>query len=389
MTEPAPRTLPLLAAANFAAAVAGMIIAGILQLIARDLSWSPTEAGRLITTYALGFAIGAPLLGAWLAETCRKVIVVRGLALIAVGSVGSALATSSPWLELSRLVVAAGSALTIPSVSAITAYLFPTTRTRALAIVLAGMSLATVLGLPAGTFLAGEWGWHAPLFAAAGVAMLAAIAIKRYLPGGIIVPPVPLRAWGALLRNPRAYVLLGPTVLFMAATFVVYAYIAPFLSMAVGADARALSWLLLWFGLVSLGASTVLGRLERRFGANRLLLASAACLAGTMALLTLTADVHALVVVLFASWAITSSFFGTLQQARLIGAAPEASSAVLALNTSATFAGQAIGAVLGGIVIQIAGVPQLPWVGAALAVLALAVLARSRDTRIAVEPSAA
>lgn len=86
------RILPLLAVANFAAASAGMVIAGLLQLIAGDLLWRAAQAGRLIFYYALGFAVGAPLLGAAVGTWCRKRVVVMALVLVAIGSIGSALA---------------------------------------------------------------------------------------------------------------------------------------------------------------------------------------------------------------------------------------------------------------------------------------------------------
>ena len=89
-----------------------------------------------------------------------------GLCLVAIGSLASAFATQALWLEMSRVVVAAGAVMTIPSVATIAAFLFPDERPRAVAFVLMGMTLAIVLGVPLGTFVAGAWGWHAPLFGA-------------------------------------------------------------------------------------------------------------------------------------------------------------------------------------------------------------------------------
>jgi MFS transporter, DHA1 family, inner membrane transport protein len=376
------RTLPLLATANFAAASAGMVIMGILQLIATDLKWSPTQAGHLITMYALGFAVGAPLLGAALGTWCRKQVVVLGLSLVALGSLGSALATQALWLEAARLVVAAGAAMTIPSTSAIAAYVFPAERPRALAFAASGMTVAVVFGVPLGTLAAGHWGWHAPLFGAAALAALAALAIKLLLPGGIVVPPVPLGVWAALLRNPRTYPLLGLSLICLASTFSLYAYIAPFLHDMLGVGPQGLSWLLFWFGLASLAASFLLGPLTARVGAQRLMFFSMLALLCSLALTRFTEDRLWLLMALFVTWAAGSSFFGTLQQARVVDAAPASGSALLALNTSAIFAGQALGTVIGGWVLAHAGIRALPWAGAALAALAIVVLAASRKLRL-------
>lgn len=375
-------TLPLLAAANFAAACAGMIVMGILQLIADDLNWSAAQAGRLVTLYALGFAIGAPLLGAALGKWCRKQVVVLGLSLVSLGSLGSALATQALWLEASRLVVAAGAAMTIPSTSAIAAFLFPQDRPRALAAVLMGMTIAVVFGVPLGTLLAAGAGWHAPLFGAATLAALAALAIKLFLPGGIVVPPVPLSAWAALLRNPRTYPLLGLSTLVLAATFSLYAYIAPFLHDLLGVGAKGLSWLLFWFGLVSLGASLVLGRITARLGASRLMLLSLLILSASLALTGFSGERLWLMVAVFATWAVASAFITTLQQARVVDAAPGSGPALLALNTSASFAGQAVGTAIGGWALATSGLLALPWTGTVLAVLAVVLFAVSRNTKL-------
>lgn len=384
------RTLPLLALANFAAATAGMIIAGILQLIATDLNWTPAEAGRLITWYALGFAVGAPLLGALLGTMCRKQMVVRGLLLVAAGSVATAFATQALWLDLARLVVAAGAAMVVPSTSAIAAWLNPDDRPRALATVLMGMTAAVVFGLPAGTLLAASFGWQAPLVAAGVVAALVSLAIKRLLPGGIVVPPVSLGTWKSLLAAGRTYGLIAPSVIVAAANFSLYAYIGPFLEQTVGVGAQGLSWMLLWFGIVSFAANSVLGPLSHRLGARRLLMLSVALLAVALALShwgerSGTYGVW-LLVVLFALWAVAGAFFGTLQQARVVEAAPSTAPALLALNTSAMFVGQAVGTTAGGLALAAGGVGALPFTAALLAALALAWLWGSKPAPAA-EPA--
>lgn len=375
-------TLPLLAGANFAAASAGMIIAGVLQLIAMDLHWSPAQAGRLITLYALGFAIGAPILGAALGTWCRKQVVILGLTLVATGSLLTALATQSIWIELSRMVVAAGAAMTIPSVSAIAAYLYPQSRPRALGFAMMGVTLAMVLGLPIGTFIAGVWGWHAPLFVVALIAAATALAIKVFLEGGIVVPPVPLAAWRQLLFNPKSYPLLGLSIIVVAATFTLYAYIAPFLVEMLGVRSEQLSLLLLWYGVSSLAAGAVLGWLSLRVGDHRLMILSLVGLVLALALTQLIEHHLWLIILLFASWAIASSFFGTLQQARVAEAAPGAGTALLALNTSANFAGQALGTLVGGWIIASLGLRALPAASGSLALAGLLLFLATRHVRV-------
>jgi len=367
-----------LAAANFAVATAGMVVAGILQLVARDLGWTPREAGRLITLYAAGFAVCAPLLGAAMGQWCRKQVVLLGLSCVASGSVFGALAEGAPWLQMSRLVVAAGAAMAVPSVSAIAAYLFPNDKPRALAAVLAGMTLASLAGVPAATFVAGVWGWHVPLLAAGVIAAGAAALIKLRLPGGIVVPPVPLSAWRELLGRASTYPLLGLSLLAVAATFSVYAYIAPFLQAMLGYGARELSWTLLWFGLSNLGGSALLARIGDRVPRPRLLAGSLLGLVLALGAASLVQDRPWLFAGVAAAWSVATAFAGTLQQTRIAEASPTASSAMLALNTSAVFAGQALGTMAGGVVVTRFGVHALPWMGSAIAGLALLLFLAAR-----------
>jgi predicted MFS family arabinose efflux permease len=223
---------------------------------------------------------------------------------------------------------------------------------------------------------------HVALFGAAIVAAVAAGLIKWLLPGGIVVPPVPLGAWAALLGNARIYPLVGVSLVSLAATFSLYAYIAPFLQDMLGIGPQGLSWLLFLFGATSLAANAVLGVLTARVGQQRLFLMSMVLLLLTLALTRFTEGRVWLIVLLFATWAISSAFFATLQQARVVEAAPASAPALLALNTSAFFAGQAVGAMVGGWVLGTAGLHALPWTGAALAALAIVVFALSRGTKL-------
>jgi predicted MFS family arabinose efflux permease len=360
VSVPPRRTLPLLTAANFASASAGMVVAGLLQLIAADLAWPPARAGSLIMVYALGFAIGAPVLGVLVGTWCRKTTIVLGLGLVAAGSVLGALATSTWPLLVARVVVAAGAALTLPSVSAVAAYLYPEDRAAALATVLNGVTAALVFGVPLGTWLGGVAGWHATLACAGALAAAAAVAIKWLLPGGIVVPPVPLATWARILRESSTYRVVAPPLVFTAATFTLYAYIGPFLHAVVGLGAGSLAGLLFEFGVVSLAANAVLASLAHRVGEPRLQLASTWLLAAALGAMVATTGRPALVAVLFVPWAIANTFFTTLQQSRVSAESPGTVPALLALNTSAAFAGQALGTAVGGVAMALGGPMALP-----------------------------
>lgn len=381
-SRPPGYTLPLLAAANFAAATAGMITAGLLQLIAADLEYSAARVGQLITVYAAGFAIGAPLLGALLGRFCRKHVVLLGLGLVAAGSFATAATQSSPWLESARVLAAAGAAMTLPSVSAIVAHLYAEARPRALGAVLMGLTIAMVLGLPVGTLLGSAFGWRVAFAAAGLLAIVVAVVLKLALPGGIVVPTVGVAAWRELLRAGSTYVLLLPSVLFSAANFALYAYVAVYLAYALGSGANELAGFLLLFGVASICANLAIGVASDRVGAARLLAASCGGLALTMVTMAGGAGNAGLVIAAFVAWAFCNAFFLALQQTRVVDAHPAAATALLALNNSATFAGQAAGSIVGSAVLATLGPAALPWAGCALAVGAWAATARAgRRTR--------
>lgn len=197
-----------------------------------------------------------------------------------------------------------------------------------------------------------------------------------------VVPPVPLSTWARLLRDVRSYPLLGLSLLASAAMFAIYAYIAPFLQSSARVQAQALAGLLFWYGIVSLATNSVVARLERAFGRDRMLVASLSALGVALLGLGFADGRLSWVTAAFALWAVSSSVFTVLQQSRLLAVAPAAGAALLALNTSATFLGQAVGTMIGGVVLLVAGLDALPWPAGGLAGLGAALMYASRDIRL-------
>ena len=356
-----------------------MVIAGLLQVIATDLNLSVTRAGYLITAYALGFAFGAPVLGAITGRFCRKQVVVVGLLIVAAGSLWGAFIHDAHALVASRMVVAFGASLVIPSVSAIAAFIAaPVDRPRALAQVIMGMTLAMVIGVPAGTWLGGQVGWHVTLALAALLATVAAGAIKWLLPGGINVPPVPFAAWRALLGNWRAHALIASSMLHLMAVFTLFTYIAPFLYQVGGLQADKLSLMLAWFGVAGLSGNILLSVIGARIKRDRLFLA-AIILTGC-AVFAMNWTHYSIVVAVLAGglWSLVGNFFVPLQQARMLAFAPHAGAAILALNISAVFVGQALGSLVGGLVSERFGLDALPFAAAALTLVTLGYILATR-----------
>lgn len=377
------RNLALLAFVNFAVGTAGMLVAGILSLIAQDLTISVADAGHLITAYALGFAIGSPLLTAATGTVCRKRVLLVGIATAGAGNIIAALAPNYEVMIAARVAAAAGGGLVVPAVSAIAAYISDDrNRAKAISTVLLGFTAATIFGVPAGTLLGSHLGWRPAMIMVGGFALFCAAVIWLALPGNIRVTPIPLVAWASVLRNWRTYLFLLVTVLFFSTQFVVFAYIAPFLEHTAHIDPARLSMILLWFGLASLAANRMVAWFAESVGPERFMFI--ALLGMTLAIGSLYWAPQGLWLVLTSTalWGLFGYAFVPLQQTRFVSLAPTVAGALLALNASAMFAGQATGASIGAFALDFGGPRELPIVAIGAGSLALLVFTWTWAMRI-------
>ena len=170
--------LSLLALGNFVVGMGVFVVIGIVSPIAEALSVSAADAGILITSYAVAYALLSPIGAALTGRLSRRTVLVASLGLFCLGSLLSAFSTTLLMLTLSRLVVALGAALYTPlSAGVAVAVAPPEERGRALARVFAGMTMAQVLGVPLGAWMAYRFGWHAPFFLVAALAAICAVVI--------------------------------------------------------------------------------------------------------------------------------------------------------------------------------------------------------------------
>ena len=184
------RPLLALACANFAVGTGALVIAGILKPLAGDLGISLAQAGQLISVYALAYAISSPLLTAGLATWQSKKVLLAGLALLFAGNLWGALSSGYSVLFLSRIAAACGGGLVTPAAGAIAASLVePAQRVKALAIVFAGLTLATVLGVPLGTYVGLHSAWQGALVVALLFAAGATAAVILAVPGRLELAP--------------------------------------------------------------------------------------------------------------------------------------------------------------------------------------------------------
>ena len=365
-----PRVL-LLALGMFALGTDVNVVAGVLPEIAHALIVSESLAGQVVTAFTLTYGLGAPVLAALISRFPRNRILVIALGGFCLANVGSALAPTFPLLLLTRVLAGACAATHSPLVYATsTQFAPPQKRGQALALVVSGFTLATVLGSPLGTWVGEHAGWRLSF---ALVALLAGIAcvvlLVSRLPRADRQPALSLKTRLAPVREPRLLLALCPTLLSSLGFYIVYTYIAPLLDQSM--HIREISGLLLIAGLGFVGGSWISGGVADRFGTTRSLVASLLGLSMLLALFSwATTSLLTGLPVLFLWAGVAASTF-TPQQHRLLSLVPASVNVILALNNSALYLGVALGAILGGVALRILPVTQLGWVGAGFTLLAL------------------
>lgn len=366
-----PVRLLLLALGTFAVGTDSMVVAGILGPVAADLGVSVPAAGQLVTVFALGYALLAPVLAALTARWPRRRLLLAALAVFTAANALSALAPTFGALLTTRVLAAAGAALYTPAANAVaTALVAPERRGRALATVLGGMTVATALGVPVGTWVGrGDWRLTMWLVTALGLAALTGLALLlRTLPAP--AAPAGLAARLAPLGRPRVLGAAATTLVFFLAFQSVYIYLATALSGATGGDAGRLSTVLAVTGAASVAGSWLGGRLVDRVGVRRVLLTGSLVAAGSFAALpwlgrSMAGALVYAVVTPLAGWAVSVAL-----PHRMASLDPGGAPLLISLNSSALYLGTAAGGVAGSWAIGVLGGRFFPLAAAVLALVA-------------------
>lgn len=351
----------LLALGTFAIGTDVFVIAGILPMIAGDLGVSIEAAGQMVTVYALTYALGSPILAALAARWRRERVILLALAGFSTADLVCSLAPSFAVLLAARFLAGASAALYQPTAYSIAADLAPPERRGvALARVALGMTSATVMGVPLGTWIGQHAGWHVTFLLGFALAASAAVALRlgRIPPLGTAGIP-PLRERFAPLTRPRVVASLLANLLWAVGNYTVYTYSAVLFGARLGMENIAL--LLLGYGLGSLSGSQTGGRLVDRFGTTVPILVCISINIVNLAVLNLTGGsvlgaAAALFVIAFSGWATFPA-----QQSRLLALESRHGALVLSLISSTIYIGSALGAALGGLLLAHDAPSALPY----------------------------
>ena len=366
------KRLLVLASGMFAIGTDSFVVAGVLPQVAASFGVSVALAGQMVTLYALSFALLSPVIAAAAARWPRKQLLLTGLVIFVLANTVTALAPTIGIVLASRVLAGLGAAMFSPTATATGASLVaPEQRGRALAIVVAGMSSATALGAPLGTFIGGSLGWRATMWFVAAVATLAAVGVARLLRDVPMPAHLSLARRLAPLVDSRALLTLATTWLVYAGLFLVYTYIGLSFDRATGGDAHVLAGLLLLWGLAATAGNLVAGRLTDRFGSRRIINVAIAIVAVNFALLPWTSSSLATAVPALIVWGLCGWGLVVPQQHRLINIMPAAAPVLLGLNSAAISIGVSMSGVIGGAAITWFDRHALGLVGAPFILLAL------------------
>jgi predicted MFS family arabinose efflux permease len=360
-----------LLAGNFAIGCGVMVVAGCLNDLVRSLQVSVPAGGQLITVAAVTMCVGAPLLAAAVGGWDRRRLLTLSLLWFGVGHAVSALAPSLAVLLPLRAVTVLGAAIFTPQAAAAIGVMVPSDqRGRAITFVFLGWSVASVVGMPLHSYVGEAFGWRWAFALVALFAFAAAAAVWRAMPDGIRPAAVSLASWRTILTHPVLMGIVLVTALSGAGQFTVFSYFAPYFAQELHASAGQISLLFLWFGLFGLIGNIVLSRRIDQIGAARAVMVMLGAIALSLLAWPLASSVAAMFIVIV-PWALGCFSSNSAQQARASMANPAYAPAMMALNSSAIYLGQAAGAASGGVMVAGSGYAALSWVGLVWMLLAM------------------
>lgn len=377
-----------LALGGFGIGATEFVAMGVLPQIAQDLlpqTWAANseqaiaQAGALISAYALGVVVGAPTIAAAVARFPRKRLLLIFTAAFTLGSVLSALAPTFELAVVARFVAALPHGAYFGIAALVAAELMgPGKRGQGVALVLSGLTVANVIGVPLITALGQHSGWRVAYLAVTAVFAAATAAIAMLVPEQAGDPGATIGRELSALRRGQVWFALGIGSIGFGGFFAVYSYVAPLVTDVAGLPERAVPWTLVVVGL-GMTAGNFLGGRMADSGSMRAVLILFPVFIAVMTGLALTAHLAvALLVFLFGVGGLASALSPAIQT-RLMDVAGESQTLAAALNHSALNIGNSMGAALGAAVISAGfGFLAPTWVGVGLAVAGLLLALASR-----------
>lgn len=360
--------LMALAISAFGIGTTEFVPVGLLSTISNDLNISITLAGLLISGYAMGVAFGAPILTALTNKMSRKSLLMALMVIFIVGNSVSAISSSFGLLLVARIITAFSHGVFFSIGSTIAADLVPEhKRASAIAFMFTGLTVATVTGVPLGTFIGQTFGWRATFWGVAFLGVIGIIASAILVPKNLKdAPPSKFSDQMKILKNGPLLLAFAITALGYGGTFVAFTYLTPILQDITGFTPKVVSVILLVYGIAVAIGNTVGGKAADKNPLKALFWMFVAQ-AIILVILTFTAPFKI-------AGVITIFLLGLLAFMNVPGLqvlvvklaerhAPSAVNVASALNIAAFNVGIAIGAFVGGLIVDSIGLIHTPWIG--------------------------
>ncbi len=379
-----PAAVFSLAFAAFAIGTTEFVIVGLLPDIGRTFGISVSTAGLLVSFYALAITVGTPLISAVTARLPRRVLLLALMTLFTLCNLAAGFSGAFPALLAIRIVMAVAHGVFFGLGTTVAMSLVPTQKSgRAVAIMVSGLTVAMVTGVPGGTWLGDLMGWRLPFLVVAAMGALATAGLWWFLPAlstqrssGSILSQL------SLVKSRALMPLYAMAALGMGATFTVFTYLSPLLTHSAGLKSHGVTLGLVIFGLGSVVGTIGGGRLSDRYGPKPSMNIALTGLAMSVASLWITAHQPVLVMVNLFVWGAFAFAIPPIMQATVVliarRVAPQAVGTAAGLNVAAFNLGISGGSFLGGLVLTGENVLATVYVGVALAIAGLVVVAMYR-----------
>ncbi len=372
-----PIALLALTIGAYAIGTTEFVIVGLLPTIADDLAVSLPSAGLLVSLYALGVAIGAPVLTALTGKIPRKALM---LGLMALFTVGNLIAWQAPGYEsliVARILTGLAHGVFFSIGSTIAASLVPKEKAAsAIAIMFTGLTVALVTGVPLGTFIGQQFGWRTTFFAVSMLGVIAFLGSLAFLPKNVArSKPATLRQQLSIFGQPRLLLVYAITAVGYGGSFTAFTFLAPMLEQITGFSTHAVGGVMLAYGVSVAIGNLWGGKLADRHGPIPALKVIFLLLAIVLLVLTFTAGNRWLMLATVLAWGAVA--FGNVPGLQIYVVnqaqrfAPEAVDVASGMNIAAFNIGIAIGAWGGGLVVAHVGLIHTAWIGALVVMVAL------------------
>ncbi|WP_406094107.1 Cmx/CmrA family chloramphenicol efflux MFS transporter [Streptomyces sp. NBC_01013] len=368
-----PLAVYILGLSVFALGTSEFMLSGLLPPIADDMNVSIPRAGLLISAFAIGMVVGAPLLAVATLRLPRRTTLIALISVFGLGQVAGALAPTYEVLFASRVISAFACAGFWAVGAAVAIAMVPVnSRARAMAVMIGGLSIANVLGVPLGAFLGENLGWRSAFWAVGAASAVALAGVTTMIPRIPLPDRKPqLKRELGIYRDRQVWLSIVLTALAAGGVFCAFSYLAPLLTDVAGLDSGWVPTVLSLFGIGALVGTMIGGRVAdaHLFG---VLLSGIAASTVFLAALAMFASNQAAVIVLSFLLGLSAFYTAPALNARMFNVAGAAPTLAGATTTAAFNLGNTGGPWLGGTVIDLDfGFEATAWAGAAMTVLAL------------------